>query len=155
MQEYLEVWLAHAGEVVWALKWANVLAPELRGAQHREADHVVLHERVPAPPYDIKCKSPAQARELLHRVQHHLMGLLHVRMLDADLAGSSIEDAEIPPAEVCIQPCARLVVLLSATFVQLCRAYGGHACIFIRVKMLSVDLFPLILECRGTSAWNL
>ena len=96
------MWLGYSGEVVWALKWANVLAPELRGQQHREADHVVLHERVPAPPYDIKCESPAQARELLHRVQHHLMGLLQVRMLDADLAGSSIEDAEIPPAEVCL-----------------------------------------------------
>ena len=89
-----------AGEVVWALQWANVRAPELRGQQNRDADHVVLHERVPAAPYDIKCASAGQARELLHRVQHHLMSLLQVRMLDADLAGSSIEDAEIPPAEV-------------------------------------------------------
>lgn len=86
---------------MWALQWANVLAPELRGQQNKDADHVVLHERVPAPPYDIKCDSAVQARELLQRVQHHLMSLLHVRMLDADLAGSSIEDAEIPPAEVC------------------------------------------------------
>ena len=85
---------------MWALQWANVLAPELRGQQNRNADHVVLHERAPAAPYDIKCASAGQARELLHRVQHHLMSLLQVRMLDADLAGSSIEDAEIPPAEV-------------------------------------------------------
>lgn len=90
--------------MVWALQWASVLAPELRGQQNRDADHVVLHERAPAPPYDIKCASASQARELLHRVQHHLMSLLQVRMLDADLAGSSIEDAEIPPAEVRTRP---------------------------------------------------
>jgi hypothetical protein len=89
-----------AGEVVWALQWPEVLAPELRGQASREADHVVLHARVPAPPYDVKCASPAQARELLHRVQHHLMSLLQVRIVDADLMGSSVEDAEIPPAEV-------------------------------------------------------
>lgn len=89
-----------AGEVLWALQWCNVLAPELRGQHNRDTDHVVLHERVPAPPKDIKCASAAQARELLQRVQHHLMSLLQVRMLDADLVGSSIEDAEIPPAEV-------------------------------------------------------
>eukprot|EP00892_Ulva_mutabilis_P007576 jgi/Ulvmu1/5190/UM021_0207.1 len=84
------------GEVVWSLQWVEVLAPELRGKPGSLADHVSLHMRVPAPPYDIKCSSPAQAQQLLHAVQRQLVSLLHVRIMNTDVSGTSIEDAATP-----------------------------------------------------------
>lgn len=93
-----------AGEVIWSLQWTEVLAPELRGKPGSLADHVILHMRVPAPPYDIKCSSPGQARQLLHTVQRQLVSLLHVRIMNTEANGMSIEDAATPLEQVHITP---------------------------------------------------
>lgn len=90
------------GEVVWSLPWVEVLAPELRGKVGSAADHVNFHTRVPAPPFDIKCSSAAQARQLLQAVQRQLVSLLHMRIMNTsiELSGTSIEDAATPLEQV-------------------------------------------------------
>lgn len=89
-----------AGEVVWSLQWGEVLAPELRGKPGSPADHVNLHTRMPAPPYDVKCASPSQAQHLLQAVQRQLVSMLHVRIMNTKLNGTSIEDAATPLEQV-------------------------------------------------------
>lgn len=89
-----------AGEVIWSLQWAEVLAPELRSKPGNPGDHVNLHTHKPAPPYDIKCASPPQARHLLQAVQRQLLSLLHMRIMNTELNGTSIEDAATPLEQV-------------------------------------------------------
>lgn len=89
-----------AGEVIWSLQWGEVLAPELRSKPGSPGDHLNLHTRMPAPPYDIKCASPPQAQQLLQAVQRQLVSLLHIRIMNTELNGTSIEDAATPLEQV-------------------------------------------------------
>lgn len=104
-----------AGEVVWSLQWGEVLAPELRSKPGSPGEHVNLHIRMPAPPYDIKCASPPQAQQLLQAVQRQLVSLLHMRIMNTELNGTSIEDAATPLEQV---------LLFAYTFLR--AAYSIH-----------------------------
>jgi hypothetical protein len=85
-----------AGELLWSVRWGDVLSPELRGQPCRPADHVSVHLRSPVPPRDIKCMSAAQAQQLNDAVHRHLASLLRVRLLDTDQEGTPIEEAGVP-----------------------------------------------------------